>query len=74
MRDTEGQRQAEGEAGSLWGAGCGTRSHGPEPSGVPLTKILKQPSLKYFSEQLCMQIYGTKSRVLAKKFKFKAKE
>ena len=31
MRDTqrEAETQAEGEAGSLWGAGCGTRSQAP---------------------------------------------
>ena len=31
MRDTEreAETQAEGEAGSLWGAGCGTQSYDP---------------------------------------------
>ena len=46
MRDTERETQAEGEAGSLQGAGCGTRSQTPgscpEPShpGVPNSPFL----------------------------------
>ena len=60
MRDTGGgwaETQAEGEAGSLWGAGCGTQSWDPglRPELKAGTQLLSHPGVPtrwYFNKLL----------------------
>ena len=47
MRDTEKQRQAEGEAGSLWGAWFGTQSQDPR-----ITDLSQRQMLNHWATQV----------------------